>query len=90
MKEGGVRESPNRSWTTQPNRWCTMDWNANAPRLLGKRAIYLQADGPFALVTPCRTRACALWPTRADAEHAMNGATLCGDDCHGVSLLYIT
>jgi hypothetical protein len=66
-----------------------MDWKATATRLLGSRTIHLQGDGPFALVTPCRNRAFSLWPTRAEAEQAMNRIMSCGGDCHGVSVHYI-
>jgi hypothetical protein len=66
-----------------------MDWKAKATRLLGSRTIHLQGDGPFALVTPCRTRAFSLWPTRAEAEHAMKSFMACGADCHGVSAHYV-
>jgi hypothetical protein len=66
-----------------------MDWKAKATWLLGSRTIHLQGDGPFALVTSCRTRAFSLWPTRAEAEHVMNSIMSCGGDCYGVSFHYI-
>ena len=66
-----------------------MDWKATATRLLGSRTIHLQGDGPFALVTPCRTRAFSLWPTRAEAEQAMKRIMACGGDCLGGSFHFI-
>ena len=66
-----------------------MNWKNKAKRLLGNRTIYLQGDGPFALVMPCRKRAFSLWPTRAEAEHAKNSITSCGADCYGVASHYI-
>ena len=66
-----------------------MDWKTKATRLLGNRTIHLQGDGQFAFVTPCRTRAFSLWPTRAEAEQAKNSIISCGGDCHGVSSHYI-
>jgi hypothetical protein len=66
-----------------------MNWKNKAKRLLGNRTIHLEGDGQFALVTPCRTRAFSLWPTRAEAEQAMNSIVSCGGDCHGVSSHYI-
>jgi hypothetical protein len=67
-----------------------MDWKAKATRLLGSRTMYLQGDGQFAFVTPCRKRAFSLWSTRVEAEHAMNSVMSCGGNCHGVSFHYIT
>lgn len=66
-----------------------MIWKNKAERLLGSRTLHLQGDGQFALVTPCRTRAFSLWPTRAEAEQAMNRIISCGGDCHGISSHYI-
>ena len=66
-----------------------MNWKNKAKRLLGNRTIHLQGEGQFAFVTSCRKRAFSLWPTRAEAEQAMNSIMSCGDDCHGVSSHYI-
>jgi len=66
-----------------------MNWKDKATWLLGCRTIHLQGDGQFALVTPCRTRAFSLWPTRAEAEQTMNRIMSCGGDCHGASFHYI-
>jgi hypothetical protein len=67
-----------------------MDWKAKATRLLGSRTMYLQGDGQFAFVTPCRKRAFSLWTTRVEAEHTMNSVLSCGGNCYGVSFHYIT
>ena len=66
-----------------------MDWKVRATRLLGNRTCYIQGDGPFAVVTPCRNRAFSLWATRAEAEHAMKSLMSCGSDCHGMTFHYI-
>ena len=66
-----------------------MDWKNKATRLLGNRTIHIEGDGQFAFVTPCRNRAFSLWPTRAEAEQAINRIMSCGSDCHGISSHYI-
>jgi len=66
-----------------------MNWKNKAKRLFGNRTIHLQGEGRFALVTPCRTPAFSLWPTRAEAERAKNSVRSCGGDCQGVSFHYI-
>jgi hypothetical protein len=66
-----------------------MNWKNKAKRLLGNRSIHLQGDGQFALVTPCRTCAFSLWPTRAEAEQAKKSIISCGRDCHDVAFHYI-
>lgn len=66
-----------------------MDWKNKAKRLLGNRTIHIEGDGQFAFVTLCRNRAFSLWPTRAEAEQAMNRIMSCGGDCHGISSHYI-
>ena len=66
-----------------------MNWKDKAKRLLGNRTIHIEGDGQFALVTPCRTRAFSLWPTRAEAKQAKNSIESCGGDCHRVSSHYI-
>ena len=67
-----------------------MDWKDKAGRLLGNRSIYLEGDGQFAFVTPCRDRAFSLWATRAEAEQAMKTIISCGGDCQGMRSHYIT
>jgi hypothetical protein len=67
-----------------------MNWINKAKRLLGNRTVHLEGDGQFALVMPCRIRACSLWQTRGEAEQAKNSIMSCGGDCHGVASHYIT
>ena len=66
------------------------DWKGKAERVLGNRTIYLEGDGQFAFVTPCRDRAFSLWATRVEAEQAMKSIMSCGGDCLGMTSHYIT
>ena len=66
-----------------------MGWKDRAAQLLGNRTIYLEGDGPFAFVTPCRNRAFSLWATRTEAQEAINSVKSCGNDSQGMTYHYV-
>jgi hypothetical protein len=45
-------------------------WQAKARKRWGRKAGWIQGDGPFTVLAPCRVLTVTLWDTRAGAEEA--------------------
>jgi hypothetical protein len=61
-----------------------MNWQAEAKKLWGNEAAWIDGDGPFALLARCRTLTVTLWGTRDEAERQKSiiDGTGCGDACN--------
>ncbi len=57
-------------------------WERKVRRIF-PRSVWVDGDGPFALLCPCRDLSITLWPTEAKADEAMErvNATGCGGGC---------
>ena len=58
-------------------------WQAKA-RKWWRKADWIQGDGPFAVLAPCRVLTVTLWETRAGAEEAKKSIDKagCGGKCN--------
>jgi hypothetical protein len=59
-------------------------WQAKARKRWGRKADWIQGDGPFAVLAPCRVLTVTLWDTRAGAEEAKKSIDKagCGGKCN--------
>lgn len=60
-------------------------WQKEAKRRWGKKAVWIQGDGQFALLAWCRQLTVTLWATTAKAEENKKfiDELACGGGCTG-------
>ena len=61
----------------------TSKWQAKAIKKWGRKAVWINGNGQYALLAWCNVLTVTLWPTMAEAENrkAFIDRTACGSHC---------